>query len=180
MWWKKYWWPLLVLLIVLVSGVGYFWQGGREQLALSPSPVPGAGVSVSQLPTPPTRPQSTPNLAQTLFGPATCQLTGELKFLQHNIYNNQDAKFRYQGIDSPARNIFWRVTPKDDLTIGPNLFNQLPVPNGDSLLFVVLPDKPVSKRYELTASVQYGRVDSSGNIAVSVANCSGQTVVVLP
>src|SRR3989344_2755148 len=60
--------------------------------------------------------------------------------------------------------------------------------NGESLLSVVLPDNPKSKRYELTAKIQYGRlvdgkgkfVTAGGYVKVFEKQCDGKTVVVLP
>ena len=40
-----------------------------------------------------------------LLDQASCRLQGEIKFLNHNTYDNQDALFIYSGVDHPARNI---------------------------------------------------------------------------
>jgi hypothetical protein len=116
-----------------------------------------------------------------------CQLQGEIKFLNHNTYDNQDAKFIYSGIDHPARNISWIVTPADDISVGPNIFGKLVLPKGESLLGVTLPENPKYKTYELTAKIQYGRlIDKNGNfvtvggdIKVFEKQCTGKTTVVL-
>lgn len=123
-----------------------------------------------------------------LLTDAACQLKGEIQFLNHNTYNNQDARFTYQGIDHPARNIFWTVTPADQVAVGPNMFGKVPLPDGESLLGVVLPKNPQYKKYEITAKIQYGRlVDAKGNfvtvggyIKVFEKSCQGKTTVVLP
>lgn len=123
-----------------------------------------------------------------LLGPAYCQLQGEIKFLNHNTYDNQDALFIYNGIDHPGRNILWTITPNDDLSVGPNMFGKLFLPNGESLLGVSLPENPKHKSYELTAKIQYGRlidekgnfVTVGGNVKVFEKQCGGKTTVVLP
>ena len=123
-----------------------------------------------------------------LLGQASCQLQGEIKFLNHNTYDNQDAKFIYSGIDHPARNISWAIIPADDISVGPNIFGKLALPNGESLLGVTLPENPKYKTYELTARIQYGRlidkngnfVAVGGNVKVFEKQCGGKTTVVLP
>lgn len=123
-----------------------------------------------------------------LLADASCELKGEIKFLNHNTYNNQDAIFIYKGIDHPARNIFWTITPQDNIRVGPNIFSKITIPNGESLLGVILPDNPKYKKYELTAKIQYGRlVDNNGSFVVAGGNvkvlekqCIGKTTVVLP
>lgn len=123
-----------------------------------------------------------------LLSDASCELKGELKFLNSNTYNNQDATFIYKGIDHPARNVFWTVTPQDDISVGPNIFNKIPIPDGESLLGVVLPDNPKYKKYEITAKIQYGRlvdekgsfITVGGHVKVFEKQCTGKTTVVLP
>jgi|SRR3989344_8330069 len=110
---------------------------------------------------------------------ATCGLKGEIKFLNHNTYDNQDALFTYRGIDDSGRNIFWNVSPQDDIRVGPNIFNRMPIPDGQSLLGIVLPQKPKYKRYELAAKIQYGRL-VDGDVTIFEKQCDGKTVVVLP
>lgn len=123
-----------------------------------------------------------------LLGQASCELRGEIKFLNHKTYNNQDAKFIYSGIDHPARNISWTITPADDISVGPNIFGKIVLPNGESLLGISLPESPKSKTYELTAKIQYGRlvdekgnfVTIGGNVKVFEKQCVGKTTIVLP
>jgi len=123
-----------------------------------------------------------------LLGQASCQLKGEIKFLNHNTYDNQDAKFIYSGVDHPGRNIFWTVTPQDDILVGPNIFGKMFLPNGESLLSVTLPENPKYKQYELTVKMHYGRlvdekdnfVTIGGNVKVFEKQCEGKTTVVLP
>ena len=123
-----------------------------------------------------------------LLADASCELKGELKFFNHNTYDNQDAIFIYKGIDNPARNILWTVTPQDNISVGPNIINFMPIPNGESLLGVVLSENPISKTYDITAKIQYGRlVDANGNFVATGGTvklfekqCTGKTTVVLP
>ena len=123
-----------------------------------------------------------------LLADASCELKGELKFLNHNTYDNQDGLFIYKGVDHPGRNVFWTVTPQDNISVGPNIFNRTPIPDGESLLGVVLPENPKYKKYEITAKIQYGRlvdgkgnfVTESGNVKVFEKQCVGKTTVVLP
>ena len=125
---------------------------------------------------------------ELILSDASCKLQGEIKFLASDLYDNQNARLIYGGVDNPARNISWTVTPEDDLSIGPNLFSRLPLPNGESLLSIVLPENPKSKKYELTAKVQYGRlidknggfVAAGGNVKVFEKQCEGKTTIVLP
>ncbi len=123
-----------------------------------------------------------------LLGSASCELRGEIKFLDHNTYDNQDAIFVYAGVDHPGRNILWNITPQDDISVGPNMFGKRVLPNGESLLGIILPEDPKYNKYEFTAKIQYGRlvdekgnfVTVGGNVKVFEKQCDGKTVVVLP
>ena len=161
--------------------------------SLSPSPS-SSGPNITKVPVPlPSSDGRTTFIGETvpwslLLADASCELKGEIKFLNHNTYDNQDAIFIYKGIDHPGRNVFWTVTSQDDISVGPNIFNKTPIPDGESLLGVVLPDNPKYKRYEITARIQYGRqVDAKGNfvteggyVKLFEKQCDGKTVVVLP
>lgn len=123
-----------------------------------------------------------------LSGGASCKLQGEIKFIEKDLYNNQDARFIYSGVDNPARNIFWTIAPDDNLSVGPNMFVKTSLPNGESLLSIVLPENPKSKTYSLTAKIQYGRlvdekgnfITIGGNVKVFEKQCEGKTTIVLP
>jgi len=171
-------------------------------LVVSPQPEPSETVSPFPIPTP--RPVATKIPLPTgdgrttfidesvpwslLLGQASCRLQGEIKFLNHNTYDNQDARFVYSGVDHPGRNILWTVTPQDDISVGPNIFSKLVLPNGESLLGIVLPENPKYKQYELTVKMQYGRlVDEKGNfvtaggdVKVFEKQCDSKTTIVLP
>jgi len=201
------------LVVILVSVVIYFSNGtlnngnvvGNPDLTSlprtipvetegSPNPVPTPRPNISKVPAPlPTGDGRTTFIDETvpwslLLTDASCELKGEIKFLNSNTYDNQDALFTYKGVDHPARNVFWTVTPQDAISVGPNIFSKIPIPNGESLLGVVLPENPKYKKYEITAKIQYGRqvdakgnfVTEGGNVKVSEKQCAGKTTVVLP
>ena len=124
-----------------------------------------------------------------LLSDASCELKGEIKFLNSNTYDNQEAVFIYNGIDHPARNIKWTKTPDDgSLSIGPNIFSKMQLPYGQTLLGVFPLEEPKSKRYELTAKIAYGRlvdengkfVTVGGNVKIFEKQCQGKTIVVFP
>jgi len=199
---------LVVILIVGIFLIGFYvWTSDilrTSDVINSPEPSVSPEASSSPISTPTPRPNitrtPTPSgngqtsfIGETvpwslLLSDASCELKGEIKFLNHNSYDNQDTLFIYKGIDHPGRNIFWTVTPQDNISVGPNIFSNIPIPNGEHLLGIVLPDNPKSKRYEITAKVQYARqVDAQGNFVTAGGNvklfekqCDGKTVVVLP
>jgi hypothetical protein len=113
-----------------------------------------------------------------LTKPATCQLSGTLEFLNPTTYKNINNTIAYTGIDSPARQIKWNVSPTDDLKVGPNLVAGLQIPDGSSSIDATLPASPKSKSYALTASITYGRL-INGDVKLYEAQCSGQTQVIL-
>ncbi len=204
----------IILLVILVVGASitgtYLWKlsvNPTSQISaivdtslVSPSPeasffpTPTSKPSLTRAPVPlPSGDGRTTFIGETvpwslLLADASCELKGEIKFLNRNTYDNQDAMFIYKGIDHPARNVFWTVTPQDDISVGPNIFNKIPIPDGESLLGVFLPDNPKFKRYEITAKIQYGRqvgvngnfVTAGGNVKVFEKQCDGKTIVVLP
>lgn len=149
-------------------------KGITPDLNVSPSP---SGIYTAS-PTP----KITPGLWQTLSGPASCELKGEIKFLAKNTYDNQDAMFTYKGVDHPGRNIEWTISPQDDIRVGPNIFEKLALPDGKSLLGIALPPQPKYRKYELTASVDYGRYEGGieGSIKVRSVACKGKTTIVIP
>lgn len=203
----------IIWLVVLIAGVtligAYIWVPNTQQtsnvdnspepsltpeVTLSPSPSFSPKPKLTKVPVPlPSGDGRTTFVGETvpwslLLGDASCELKGEIKFLNHNTYDNQDAVFVYKGIDDPGRNIFWTVTPQDDISVGPNIFSNIPIPNGESLLGIVLPENPQYKKYELTAKIKYDRqVDEKGNFVTEGGNiktlqkqCVGKTTIVLP
>lgn len=166
---------IFIWIIILAVGLGLlvFANAGRLRLFKPQAP------KAEGTPKTPINVQYTPSLWETLKGPATCVLKGEIKYITKNTYNNQDALFTYKGVDHPGRNIKWTVAPADDLTVGPNIFDRMVLPDGKSLLGIVLPENPIAKKYTLTASVDYGRL-VDGAVKVSEQKCSGKTTIVLP
>lgn len=188
--------PILVIVAVAIAGAAifYFTRDNSGNLSVSSLPTPSTSVSFSPSPSPspklsprPTPSTSlptpklsgSPSLWEQLSGEASCELKGEIKYLTSTIYDNQDALFTYKGVDHPGRLVNWVVSPNDGLSIGPNLFAHLPLPDGESLIGVSLPDSPKYKTYELTTSITYGRL-IDGNVKVFTKQCSGKTTVVLP
>lgn len=109
--------------------------------------------------------------------PATCQVEGEVEFTAGDTFKSKGSKISWQNIDSRGRLIKWRISPDDKLAVGPNIFEILPLPDGQyENLTVRLPENPVSKNYLLTASVTYGQF-IKGNLEVKEANCTGQVKV---
>ena len=110
--------------------------------------------------------------------PATCQLSGSIEFVQKNIFASKNALIAYQGIDNDARLIKWSVTPKDELSIGPNLFASLDIPDGSRSITIALPPEPKARSYTLTASITYGRWINDV-VVVKEARCTGSIPVLL-
>ena len=108
--------------------------------------------------------------------PATCQVTGEVEFSDPVSYSS-DTKLSWQNVDSQGRLINWRISPNDGLAIGPNIFANLTVPDGQyENLTIRLPENPISKTYLLTVSITYGQF-IDGDLKVKEVNCSGQAKV---
>ncbi len=201
----------IIWLVILMAGVAlvgfYVWTLNVQRTPdVVNSPGPSVSPEVSSFPslTPkpnitkvsvplPTSDGQTTFIGDTvpwslLLADASCELKGEIKYLNHNTYDNQDALFIYKGIDHPGRNIFWTVTPQDNISVGPNIFSSSPIPNGESLLGISLPENPISKTYDLTAKIQYGRlVDANGQfvtiggtVKLFEKQCQGKTTIVLP
>lgn len=160
---------ILVVIVLVLVIIGAFFLIKKAQAPQStPTPVSSAGPITPRV-----------NYYTNLPGIASCNLKGTIRYVAPNIYNNGDALFSYAGVDDAARNIFWDISPKDSLSVGPNIFDKLPLPEGSSLLTIGLPSHPIAKRYTLTASMQYGRL-IDGNIKVSTTACTGSTTVILP
>ncbi len=126
---------------------------------------------------------------ELLLNDASCELKGEIKFLDSRTYDNQDARFIYNGIDHPGRNVYWAISPEEkNLEIGPNIFNKIPIPNGQSLLGIFPKGDLGFKKYKLTAVMEYGRlvddkgkfVTVGGNVKVFKKLCKGNTTVIFP
>lgn len=114
-----------------------------------------------------------------LKSPASCTIAGEITYLDKNIYSSTDnAMITWNNQDSTGRLVKWRSEPKDQLSIGPNLFANLDIPDGSWRLSVGLPVNPVAKEYTLFASITYGQL-INGNVEVKEVACTGVTKVKL-
>ena len=140
------------------------------EFTLQPPPFPSVSITI------------TPEPFLGLNGvtsPATCQVGGEVRFTSADSFLSLGSKISWKNIDSRGRLIKWQVSPKDNLAVGPNIFESLPLPDGQyENLTVRLPEKPISKSYILTASVTYGQFIKE-NLEIKETNCTGQGKVKL-
>jgi hypothetical protein len=186
---------VIVAVILIVAGVVYNKYQRKNLAALRPSesisPTP---TSDEPLGTPSGKDlQSlTPEEVEKLLGEggqpsvpygqltkaATCKLEGTIKFLNPTLYRHEGNVITYTGIDSPARQIKWTINPPDNIKVGPNLTAQLKLPDGESPVDATLPQNPISKKYSLTASITYGRLQN-GDVKIYEAKCSGITFIEL-
>ncbi len=105
---------------------------------------------------------------------ATCKISGTIKYLEENIYETIDAKIVYQNVNDKISQIYWKSNPDDSvLKVGPNLFEELVIPNGEREIAVVLNGQPTVSEYILTSSITYGVRNAQGVIETKIANCSG-------
>lgn len=110
---------------------------------------------------------------------ATCKLKGTLRYTDATTYRHEGDVLTYRGVDHESRLIFWKVTPQDDLRVGPNIFDRLPLPDGETMIFVSLPENPIALEYALTASISYGVLDGSGVLHDYITKCKGKTTIKL-
>lgn len=116
-----------------------------------------------------------------ITGPATCQLAGQIRFIDQNTYVTEGAKIVYQNIDHGSRFIFWKTDPDDGvLRVGPNIFAELKLPNGERDIGVSVSKSTSVKEYILTASVTYGVTNSKGSEEIKTAACAGSSKVIMP
>ena len=181
---------ILIFLVVLVGLGALAWYGyfvrsnnGDSDLVLpiiQPNPTDILVQSPEPTPRPSVPATDTPEPFLGLNGvtsPATCQVEGEVEFTAGDSFRSKGSKISWQNIDSRGRLIKWHVSPDDKLAVGPNIFEMLPLPNGQyENLTVRLPENPISKNYLLTASVTYGQF-VKGNLEVKETNCTGQVKV---
>lgn len=165
--------------VVATTGVGLILYSYFSRPAQQGGQPTGPDIVQSPTPNLTSMPVSTKEPFIGLNGikaPAVCQISGEANFTDQKTYSS-NTKISWQNIDSQGRLINWRISPKDDLAIGPNIFASLQVPNGEyENLTVSLPDNPIFKTYLLTASVTYGQI-IQGDVKVKEANCTGQVKV---
>ncbi len=171
---------LILWIIILIAGVGLIISANifRDKTSSGISrqtPTPFETISILPSPFPSPRPSIPPAQA------ATCQLRGEIRFINQNLYETKDAKITYQNVDDPTRQIFWKSEPNDGvLVIGPNLFEDLSLPSGEREIGVSLKNNPTSKSYTLTAAITYGFKNSNGDTEVKTTNCTGTITVKMP
>lgn len=134
--------------------------------------------SVSSLPSPSPSPRPT-ILTESIA--ATCQIGGEIIFLNKSLYENKNAKIAYQNVDDVIRQIYWKSNPEDGvLVVGPNLFEGLPLPSGERNVGVALAKETAVKNYTLTASITYGIKNINGIVEERIANCLGKVIIQMP
>ena len=108
--------------------------------------------------------------------PATCQISCEINFTDSKSYSS-NTKISWQNIDSQGRLINWHISPQGDLAVGPNIFANLTVPNGEyESITIRLPENLTPKTYLLTTSVTYGQI-IQGDVKIKEVNCTGQIKV---
>ncbi len=181
---------VVVILVVFLSGVGI--KNKNLNNSVVESPFVSSSVNPSVTPSGKDLQSLTPKELEKLLGgkvvdssiyakltkPATCNVSGAIKFFSQTSAEILKAKIVYTGIDSEARQIKWNVAPKDDLRVGPNLAASLELPDGESAVGVTLPEFPISKNYTLTSSITYGRL-VNGEVKIYEATCAGQIGVAL-
>lgn len=167
--------------IIAVVVVGFIINGYFSDPAGDTEPT--VGSDIVQEPTPTPTPTPAPSVTEEPFlglhgikAPATCQISGEANFSALDSYSS-NTMFAWQNVDSQGRLVNWRVSPNDDLKIGPNLFANLDIPNGSyENLTLKLPENPVSKTYLLTTSITYGQIIQD-DVKVKETDCVGQIKV---
>lgn len=170
---------LILWIIVLAAGAGLIISANIFR-----DTDPGGDIAIETASTSPfgeaNQETITPKPANSSIA-ASCQLGGEIRFINRNLYETRGAKITYQNVDDPTRQIFWRSEPDDGaLTIGPNLFENLPLPSGEREIGVVLSKTTISKSYILTAAITYGVRNSNEDTEVKNANCTGKIIITLP
>lgn len=176
------------IVAVGIIGLVFYVYSSKQNRNSGPTVTPDIAQSPMPVPTPTqdstSSPQANPSLTEEPFSsllgiksPATCQVGGEINFSDEGTFSTRDSKISWQNVDSQGRLINWRISPQDNLKIGPNIFANLTVPNGKyENLTVRLPETPIAKSYTLTASVTYGQF-IQGDLKVKETNCSGQVKV---
>ena len=172
---------LILWIIVLVAGTGLIISANIFR-DTNQGPVSQGMPIISESPSPSPDSSSVPfSPKSNISVPATCQLSGEIVFINQNLYETIGAKIAYQNVDDAIRQIYWKSNPGDGvLTIGPNLFENLEIPNGEREIGVVLKGEPSATSYLLTAVITYGVKQPSGAMEVKIANCSGMITVKMP
>lgn len=175
---------IIIIIFALIIGGFLLWFSARHESPAVSSVTPTFSESPTPTPTPtPSKsvsiaPSKQPQIPNK-YPPAECSLSGSIAYISPTLYENHNAAIAYKNIDSVARQIKWSVFPQDGLSVGPNLFSGLPVPDGTEDVTVGLPQNPISKQYTLTAKVTYGRF-INGNEVIKEAQCGGKITVTRP
>ncbi len=174
--------------VIFLAGIALLVYGSisRPEILRMPTYSPKATSTSEFSPivngTPPAKVSPSPEKFESFAGlkaPASCLVAGEVTYLDKKIYSSTDnARISWKNVDSTGRLIKWRSEPADNLAIGPNIFANLDIPDGDYGISIGLPEKPVAKEYILFASVTYGQL-INGNVEVKETACSGFTKVKL-
>ncbi len=171
---------LLIAGLILAGFLIFFFGGnfsGPNPELVQTSPTPSGTVLVnSTAPTvTPIQKRATSNALKT----AACQLSGGIRFIEENLYETKGAKISYQNVDDRIRQIIWRSEPDDGaLIVGPNLFEELEIPNGEREVGVSLTKTATARDYILTARITYG-FQENGRLEVRSADCSGKVTVTM-
>ena len=162
--------------VIAIVAAGFIVNGYFLTPADNIEPTPGQNVVQDATPTPVQAEEPFSGL-NGIKSPATCQIGGEVDFYDKDTFSSMDSKISWQNVDSQGRLINWRISPADNLKIGPNLFANLTIPDGEyENLTVRLPENPISKNYLLIASITYGQF-IQGDLKVKETNCIGQVKV---
>ena len=172
----------VIWIIVLAAGTGLIISANifRDKPSDNVSQVSSTPLA-SETVSPSLNPSASPRPISPVQVPAACQITGQIVFLNKNLYENKNAKIVYQNVDDVIRQIYWKSDPDDGvLAIGPNLFEELPLPDGERNIGVALNKETAVKNYTLTASITYGARNVRGIVEERIANCTGKVLVRMP
>lgn len=170
-----FWLVLIVVAVGLMISADIFRDKTPGSISQE-TPIPSETALPSVSPSPSSKPTSGPTQIA-----ATCQVSGQIVFLDKNLYENKNAKIVYQNVDDAIRQIYWKSEPDDGaLAIGPNLFEDLPLPNGERNVGLAINKETFAKSYTLTASINYGIKNANGMVEERIANCAGKVVVQMP
>lgn len=144
--------------------------------SLTPSLTPTPESTI--LPRVSVKPTEEPFLGlNNIKSPATCQVDGVIDFTDATTFLSTNSRIAWQNIDSSGRLINWKIFPVDKIAVGPNIFANLTVPDGQyHELTIRLPEKPIAKKYTLTASVTYGQI-IQGDVKIKESDCTGRVEV---
>lgn len=166
----------IAITIIILGIAAYFLVRGNSAVSptLTPEPTSTLPPTLTPFPSSPTGFRGPTGLIER----GSCTLSGSIKFISKDTFASEDAKISYKNIDSDARLIKWVVSPSEDLSVGPNLFGALDIPDGARAITLRLPENPRARQYRLTASVTYGEYINN-NVEIRESRCSGSIPVTL-